>query len=211
MPKALKTPDLVSWHDNPATGHTKGLITVHVKQPYYVEISSQGDWALLTLGKNGKPRFVTSGRAKNVTKAKAAVTAEVVSKVPEIRAALAVSAGDVIDTKARVIEPTQVSTGRMTLRWYGKVSALILWGIFASYWWIRFQPRAATLSLLTLAVGLYLAHQVRRALTHEGDKLDKISRRRQLQQVKQIAQQSTSQPQVRQLRQPQPPHKALRP
>jgi len=207
MGRPVKTPQLVSWHENPSSGLVKGLVTLHVKQPYYVEIAQTGEWALLTLGKDDKPKFVDSGTARNVTKAKAAVNASILSKIPEVKAVLAESTSDVIETKARVIEPQPISTQHATLRWYGKVTALVLWFAFLSYWWIRFQPRAATLSLVTLGVGVWTAHQIRRVLTHEGEKLEKIHKRKQAQQARQIAQQNA--PQVRQIRQAPPTRKAL--
>ncbi|MEM6427672.1 MAG: hypothetical protein AAF708_00425 [Deinococcota bacterium] len=212
MRKALKSTELVSWHENPSSGHVKGLITQHVKQPFYIDVDPSGAWVLHTLDKKDAPVFVDKGQAKNVVRAKQAATASALSNIPEIKQAVAHSEGEILEPKVKVLAPTQVSTERATLRWYGKVSALILWGIFLGYWWIRWQPRAATLSILTLAFGLLCAYQVRRALTHEGDKLDKISRRKQLQQAKAIAQQQAPQPQVRQLRQvQQPTRKALRP
>ncbi|MEM7738484.1 MAG: hypothetical protein AAF267_22125 [Deinococcota bacterium] len=211
MRKALKAPNLVSWHVNPSSGHVKGLINEHVKQPFYIDVDPSGAWVLHTLDKKDAPVLVAKGQARNVAKAKQAATASALSNIPEIKAVVSESTGEVVETKARVLAPTQVSTERATLRWYGKVSALILWAIFIGYWWIRWQPRAATLSILVLAFGLFCAYQVRRALSHEGDKLDKISRRKQLQQAKAIAQQGASQPQVRQLRQvQQPTRKALR-
>ena len=210
MPKPVKVPDLVSWSAHPAGGAARGIITQHVKQPYYLDLGPRGEWVVLTLDKHDKPRIVGEGQARNVTLAKQDATACALSKIPELKAAITTSIGELVDTKARVIEPSQVSSQRMTLRWYGKVAALILWGIFASYWWVRYQPLAASLSLLTLGTGLYLAHQVRRALTHEADKLEKGLRRKQLQQARQIAQQGTPKPQVRQLGQVQPTRKALR-
>jgi hypothetical protein len=200
MPKPVKVPDLVSWSAHPAGGAERGIITQHVKQPYYLDLGPRGEWVVLTLDKHDKPKIVDKGQARNVTTAKQDATACALSKIPELKAAITTSTGELVDTKARVIEPPLVSGRRATLRVYGYTAALILWGIWLFYLWLRHQPLRATLSLLVLAFGVVGAHYTLKALDHLNARRERIVKRKQLQQAKQIAQQKA--PQVRQVPQP---------
>lgn len=172
----VKLDSLISWQDNPAPANTRGIITAHVSQPYYVEIDPRGGWVLLTLGKNDKPVFVARGQSRNVARAKQDATQAAISKLPEIKAALMPTDAKQNDAKQRVY---LISARRATMRVYGICSTLILGSLWGLYWLFVARPKIALMFVMLLALGIYLSHMALSALEAANAKRDKLVKQQQ--------------------------------
>lgn len=172
----LKIDSLVSWQDNPSPANTRGIITAHVKQPYFVEVTPRGDWLLLTIGKDDKPKNVARGVARNVARAKQDVTAAAISKIPELKAAITAM-------NPQQNEPTQrvylVSARRATVRVYGVATTFILASLWGLWWLFVARPKIALLFVMLLSLGIYLAHVLLSALEKANTKREKLVKQQQ--------------------------------
>lgn len=187
MSKALKLPDVVSWHDDPTGGAARGIICEHVSRPYFIEIDGRGGWVLFSLSKQDKPQFVTRGQARNVTTAKLDASRAALSSIPELKAATTETTANALQVK--MLEPQAISGRRATVRLYAATTALVLWLLLLLYLWFRHQPLRATLAAFVLIFGLWTAHHLLKAVDAGNARRERITKRKQIAQAKAIVQQ----------------------
>ena len=173
---ALKLAELASWQDNQPPHNTRGIISQHVKQPYFVEVDPRGGWVLLTLGKDDKPIFVARGQSRNVAKAKQDATSAAISKIPELKQALTPTDTTQPSNTQRVY---LVSARRATVRVYGVCATLILGALWGLWWLFVARPKVALLFVMLLALGIYLSHLVLTALERANTKREKLVKQQQ--------------------------------
>lgn len=196
MPKKqAKKLDFVTWQDNASNGFTRGIISQHVQRPHFVEISPNGKWLLLTIDDEDNPVHIAGGKAKDIAQAKADVRAHAITKIPSLKATIK----EVEEAEQPEKPPVLISARRATVRMYAALTAAILWVGWGFYWFARIRPKTATLTIIIVAVAVFVATKLVDWLDDKNAKRVRLVKRQEaMQMAKQIqAGQAPRQPAMR--------------
>ena len=181
--------DLVQWHearrDAKVVGH-EGLLVDHVKHPYHIDIDNGGNWQLWHFDSHDESKIVAKGMANNVEEARLAAVGAAVAKITSLRNAIAAK---IPQQNQDIPQDGHVTNLRRTLRLYAAGAALVLWLGFGTYLFFKVRPVVATLAVIVLAVGLYVAHIILETLERFNSRREKLLKQQAAQAlVKQQAQ-----------------------
>ena len=128
--------DVTNWHDSP-DGGARGIIAKHVQSPYIIDVDPQGRFDVFTLDKRDKPKFVTSGKANNVARAKSKATAQAIANIKELKAALQ---ADIIDTKASPVKTLEQPAWVKTVKVFIALALFVFAFLLFARWLLLHRP-----------------------------------------------------------------------
>jgi len=178
MSKLAKRPspalDPVAWHDSP-DGGARGVIAKGVKQPYIVDITKDGRIDVFTLDGRDKPKFVTSGKAGNVARAKSKATTLALANITELKDALK---ADIVDTSATPVQTREQPAWLITLKVYVALALFVFAALLFGRWLLVHRPVLFLRGFGWLSVSLFGAWRLMVLFETLDKRRERLAKRR---------------------------------
>jgi hypothetical protein len=180
MSKLVKKPvngfDPIAWHDSP-DGGARGVIAKGVSSPYIVDVMPDGRFDIFTLTKADKPRHVASGRANNLSTAKARATEKALANIPELKDGLQ---ADIVVTTATPVQRLEQPAWLITLKVYVALALFVFAALIFARWLLIYRPALFIRGFSWVAASLFGAWRLMKFFDDLDKRRERLAKRKVL-------------------------------